>query len=335
VLINSDRLCKVSAMGRDPFARPSKLPVAWMPPETITAKQFSAQSDIWSLGALCSCCLSPFSFSHRCFSGVTIWEIFTLGATPFCREPLDKLLGKINAGVRLPRADYISDGLYSLLMACWDVVPVRRPKADFVLEQLSHLRINPGATGSLSMPTYLPFYDGDGSARDRLSTSNSIGWGDNSKNSGSGKTNKWDIEGDWNLSAEGAPDKVTLSSNKHDWDPSVYSLGDNPSREWPARVYETSFSDSAPPARYSTVITQEPHEYEAAPDQTMDYSSVLTAQPGAATAAASNLRPLQYSILTTPGQEQKAEQHYHVLKSGISVPFDSPHIYDRLQSADA
>lgn len=73
VLITEDRLCKVADFG---FARDieankiyerkteGRLPIRWMAPESLYDNIFSIKSDVWSFGVL-------------------IWEIVTLGSTPY------------------------------------------------------------------------------------------------------------------------------------------------------------------------------------------------------------------------------------------------------------
>ena len=65
VLINSSMVCKLNAIGRDSLHCGSKCDsLRWIAPETLTSQMFSTSSDVWSLA-------------------VTIWEVATLGATPY------------------------------------------------------------------------------------------------------------------------------------------------------------------------------------------------------------------------------------------------------------
>ena len=73
VLIDENRVCKVADFGfaRDVAANQiyerkseGRLPIRWMAPESLYDNIFSVKSDIWSFGVL-------------------IWEIVTLGSTPY------------------------------------------------------------------------------------------------------------------------------------------------------------------------------------------------------------------------------------------------------------
>lgn len=73
ILIDENRACKVADFGfaRDVAANQiyerkseGRLPIRWMAPESLYDNIFSVKSDIWSFGVL-------------------IWEIVTLGSTPY------------------------------------------------------------------------------------------------------------------------------------------------------------------------------------------------------------------------------------------------------------
>lgn len=74
ILINEEHVCKVADFG---FARDvsstalvyerkseGRLPIRWMAPESLYDNVFSVKSDVWSFGVL-------------------IWEVVTLGSTPY------------------------------------------------------------------------------------------------------------------------------------------------------------------------------------------------------------------------------------------------------------
>ncbi|KAB7500150.1 Vascular endothelial growth factor receptor 1 [Armadillidium nasatum] len=66
------------------------MPIKWMAPEAIEQRIFSIQSDVWSYG-------------------VTLWEMFTLGNTPFPGVPLNQLGKALVKGMRLEKPKYCND----------------------------------------------------------------------------------------------------------------------------------------------------------------------------------------------------------------------------------
>ncbi|KAB7495798.1 Vascular endothelial growth factor receptor 1 [Armadillidium nasatum] len=96
------------------------MPIKWMAPEAIEQKIFSIQSDVWSYG-------------------VTLWEMFTLGNTPFPGVPLNKLGAALVKGVRLEKPKYCNDQIYSLLLQCWRSNPVERPLFNEIADILANM----------------------------------------------------------------------------------------------------------------------------------------------------------------------------------------------------
>lgn len=86
ILITEDHVCKVADFG---FARDvceahvyerkseGRLPIRWMAPESLYDNIFSVKSDVWSFGVL-------------------IWEIVTLGSTPYPGLSAQEVMRKVN-----------------------------------------------------------------------------------------------------------------------------------------------------------------------------------------------------------------------------------------------
>ncbi|KAL7631652.1 UNVERIFIED_CONTAM: hypothetical protein RMT77_018041 [Armadillidium vulgare] len=102
------------------------MPIKWMAPEAIEQKIFSTQSDVWSYG-------------------VTLWEMFTLGNTPFPGFPLNQMGTALVKGMRLEKPRYCNDQIYSLLLHCWRSNPVERPRFNQIADILSDM-LNPMKT---------------------------------------------------------------------------------------------------------------------------------------------------------------------------------------------
>ncbi|KAB7496543.1 Vascular endothelial growth factor receptor 1, partial [Armadillidium nasatum] len=104
------------------------MPMKWMAPEAIEQRIFSIQSDVWSYG-------------------VTLWEMFTLGNTPFPGFPLNHLGTALVKGMRLEKPKYCNDQIYNLLLQCWRSDPVERPRFNKIADILSDM-LSPNKTKS-------------------------------------------------------------------------------------------------------------------------------------------------------------------------------------------
>ncbi|XP_057328877.1 tyrosine kinase receptor Cad96Ca [Microplitis mediator] len=117
ILIDNNRACKIADFG---FARDiavnkiyerkseGRLPIRWMAPESLYDNMFSVKSDIWSFGVL-------------------IWEIVTLGSTPYPGMGAAEVMRKIKEGYRLERPEHCKRELYNIMYYCWDKDPSCRP----------------------------------------------------------------------------------------------------------------------------------------------------------------------------------------------------------------
>lgn len=56
-----------------------------------------------------------------------MWEILMFGVKPFPGIKNNDVIGKIEAGERLPLPPTCPPALYNLLCACWSYEPSRRP----------------------------------------------------------------------------------------------------------------------------------------------------------------------------------------------------------------
>ncbi|XP_011312688.1 tyrosine kinase receptor Cad96Ca [Fopius arisanus] len=117
VLIDENRACKVADFGfaRDLAANQiyerkseGRLPIRWMAPESLYDNIFSVKSDIWGFGVL-------------------IWEIVTLGSTPYPGMAAAEVMRKIKEGYRLDRPEHCKRELYNIMYYCWDKDPSCRP----------------------------------------------------------------------------------------------------------------------------------------------------------------------------------------------------------------
>ncbi|KAK7133193.1 hypothetical protein R3I94_015161 [Phoxinus phoxinus] len=85
------------------------LPVKWMAPESIFDNLYTTVSDVWSYGIL-------------------LWEIFSLGGTPYPGMVVDSsFYNKIKSGYRMAKPEHASSEVYELMMKCWNSEPEKRP----------------------------------------------------------------------------------------------------------------------------------------------------------------------------------------------------------------
>ncbi|XP_077448241.1 platelet-derived growth factor receptor beta-like [Stigmatopora argus] len=118
VLVCEEGLVKVGDFGLardllkdgDYVARGQALvPLKWMSPESIFQSVYSSQSDVWSYGVL-------------------LWEIFSLGESPYSDVPMNhQFYAALKRGHRLTRPPHASSVIYDVMQACWNEDPVSRP----------------------------------------------------------------------------------------------------------------------------------------------------------------------------------------------------------------
>ncbi|XP_076755260.1 protein kinase receptor Ret oncogene [Xylocopa sonorina] len=117
VLLAADKLCKISDFGLtrdvyedDAYLKRSKgrVPVKWMAPESLADHVYTSKSDVWSFGVL-------------------LWELVTLGASPYPGVDVHNLYNLLKAGYRMERPLNCSQQLYKLMISCWHQEPAMRP----------------------------------------------------------------------------------------------------------------------------------------------------------------------------------------------------------------
>ncbi|XP_033638273.1 tyrosine-protein kinase RYK-like [Asterias rubens] len=84
-------------------------PVKWMAIESLLDKKFTAASDVWAFGIL-------------------IWELVTLGQTPYADLDPFEMASYLKSGYRMPQPQNCPDELFSLMACCWALLPTDRPK---------------------------------------------------------------------------------------------------------------------------------------------------------------------------------------------------------------
>ncbi|XP_068676920.1 platelet-derived growth factor receptor alpha-like isoform X1 [Montipora foliosa] len=97
-----------------------KLPVKWMAPESLFEEIFTTKTDVWSYG-------------------VVLWEIATLGGSPYALMKNKQLLQNLKAGYRLEKPDMCTDPVYALMRDCWNQDPDERPSFQRLYKRLDDM----------------------------------------------------------------------------------------------------------------------------------------------------------------------------------------------------
>jgi len=92
----------------------------WMANEALRSNNFTAKCDIWSLGCL-------------------LWEMATLGATPYGNVRTKEVGVRVMRGLRLPQTSHISDDFYQLMLATWMTDSDERPTAAGMAQALAEM----------------------------------------------------------------------------------------------------------------------------------------------------------------------------------------------------
>ncbi|KAM9470494.1 vascular endothelial growth factor receptor 3 [Clarias gariepinus] len=130
ILLSENNVVKICDFGlaRDIYKDPdyvrkgnARLPLKWMAPESIFDKVYTSQSDVWSFGVL-------------------LWEIFSLGASPYPGVQIDEEFCKqLKDGTRMRAPETASPEIYGIMLACWQGEPRERPTFPALVEILGDL----------------------------------------------------------------------------------------------------------------------------------------------------------------------------------------------------
>ncbi|XP_032890432.1 fibroblast growth factor receptor 3 isoform X4 [Amblyraja radiata] len=129
VLVTEDNVMKIADFGLardvhniDYYKKTTngRLPVKWMAPEALFDRVYTHQSDVWSYGVL-------------------LWEIFTLGGSPYPGIPVEELFKLLKEGHRMDKPANCTHELYMIMRECWHAIPSQRPMFKQLVEDLDRV----------------------------------------------------------------------------------------------------------------------------------------------------------------------------------------------------
>ncbi|XP_032885598.1 vascular endothelial growth factor receptor 3 isoform X1 [Amblyraja radiata] len=130
ILLSDNNVVKICDFGlaRDIYKDPdyvrkgnARLPLKWMAPESIFDKVYTTQSDVWSFGVL-------------------LWEIFSLGVSPYPGVQInEEFCQRLREGTRMRAPEYATEEIYRIMLNSWHGEPKDRPIFSDLVEILGDL----------------------------------------------------------------------------------------------------------------------------------------------------------------------------------------------------
>ncbi|KAF7657524.1 hypothetical protein LDENG_00025950 [Lucifuga dentata] len=127
VLVGDSLVAKIAdfglSRGEEVYVKKTmgRLPVRWMAIESLNYSVYTTKSDVWSFGVL-------------------LWEIVSLGGTPYCGMTCAELYEKLPQGYRMEKPKNCDDEVYELMKQCWRDRPYERPPFSQISVQLSRMQ---------------------------------------------------------------------------------------------------------------------------------------------------------------------------------------------------
>nr|XP_046246831.1 tyrosine-protein kinase receptor Tie-1 isoform X6 [Scatophagus argus] len=127
VLVGDNLVAKIAdfglSRGEEVYVKKTmgRLPVRWMAIESLNYSVYTSKSDVWSFGVL-------------------LWEIVSLGGTPYCGMTCAELYEKLPQGYRMEKPKNCDDEVYELMRQCWRDRPYERPPFSQVSVQLNRMQ---------------------------------------------------------------------------------------------------------------------------------------------------------------------------------------------------
>ncbi|XP_036385562.1 tyrosine-protein kinase receptor Tie-2 [Megalops cyprinoides] len=126
ILVGENYVAKIAdfglSRGQEVYVKKTmgRLPVRWMAIESLNYSVYTTNSDVWSYGVL-------------------LWEVVSLGGTPYCGMTCAELYEKLPQGYRLEKPLNCDDEVYDLMRQCWRERPYERPSFAQILMSLNRM----------------------------------------------------------------------------------------------------------------------------------------------------------------------------------------------------
>uniref|UniRef100_A0A8C1DRL3 receptor protein-tyrosine kinase n=1 Tax=Cyprinus carpio carpio TaxID=630221 RepID=A0A8C1DRL3_CYPCA len=126
ILVGENFVAKIAdfglSRGQEVYVKKTmgRLPVRWMAIESLNYSVYTTNSDVWSYGVL-------------------LWEVVSLGGTPYCGMTCAELYEKLPQGYRLEKPLNCDDEVYELMKQCWKEKPYERPSFAQILMSLNRM----------------------------------------------------------------------------------------------------------------------------------------------------------------------------------------------------
>nr|Q8MY85.1 RecName: Full=Fibroblast growth factor receptor 2; Short=DjFgfr2; Short=FGFR-2; AltName: Full=DjPTK1; Flags: Precursor [Dugesia japonica]BAB92086.1 DjFGFR2 [Dugesia japonica] len=104
-----------------------RLPIKWMAPECLLDRVYTVKSDVWSYG-------------------IVLWEIFTMGQTPYPTIQSDGMHQALRNGIRNEKPALASDEMYRLMLTIWNDDPLERHTFSEIIDKLTHIQLSNGGS---------------------------------------------------------------------------------------------------------------------------------------------------------------------------------------------
>ncbi|XP_028042139.1 putative tyrosine-protein kinase Wsck isoform X2 [Bombyx mandarina] len=139
MIISENGTVKIAGFGLSHLRSLHETPdyTRWTSHEMLRQTRYNPKADVWSFGVL-------------------MWEVLTLGATPYSHSGNKDVGSRILRGMRPSQPSYVGDELFQVCLQCWQVDPDERPTFSSLVIELTPFSEAPG-TRNLSFTHYNGF----------------------------------------------------------------------------------------------------------------------------------------------------------------------------------